>query len=171
MKKFVSFLIVLGVASSFCFSGFCEDLKIGYVDIFEVFNDYKKTKEYDKTLEGKKEKAEKQLNAKKGTIEKMQKKLSILKEEEKAKEQEKIAKEVKQFQELERKSFIDIKKARDDKMKEIVEDINKVIEDYAKKNGFSLVVNENAVLYGEKVMDITADILKIANKTYAKNKK
>jgi len=164
MKKFLVFLIALGVMTSFTFTSFSKDLKIGYVDIFKVFNEYNKTKEYDKILDERKQKAEKQLEEKKSTLEKMQKKLSVIKEEEKDKEQAKIAKVVEEYRELERTAFIDIKKARDEKMKEIIEDINKIIDDYAKKNSFNLVVNENAVLYGDKVMDITSDILKIANK-------
>jgi len=170
MRKFLVFLVALGLGVSFCFTSFSKDLKIGYVDIFKIFNDYEKTKQYDKTLEGRKKEAEKQLEQKKGTLEKMQKKLSILKEEEKEKERKKIEAVVKEYQELERKAFIDIKKARDDKMKEIIEDIDKVIDDYAKKNGFNLVVNNNAVLYGDKIMDITSDILKIANKQHKKKK-
>ncbi len=51
-------------------------------------------------------------------------------------------------------------------MKNIVEDIDKIIEDYAKKNDFDLVVNSNAILYGAKTMDITSQILKISNKKY-----
>ena len=170
MKKFLVFLVALGLISGFCFESYSEGLKIGYVDIFKIFNDYEKTKQYDKTLEGRKEEAEKQLEEKKSTLEKMQKKLSILKEEEKEKEREKISKVVKEYQELERKAFIDIKKARDEKMKEIIDDIDKVVDDYAKKNGFNLIVNENAVLYGDKIMDITSDILKIANKQHKKKK-
>ncbi|MCF7908660.1 MAG: OmpH family outer membrane protein [Candidatus Omnitrophica bacterium] len=170
MKKFLVFLIALGVMTSLAFTSFSEDLKIGYVDIFKVFNEYQKTKEYDKTLEARKKDIEKQLEEKKNILEKMQKKLSVIKEEEKAKEQEKIAKVVEEYRELERTGFIDIKKARDEKMKEIIEDINKIIDDYAKKGSFNLIVNENAVLYGDKVMDVTSDILKIANKQHKKSK-
>lgn len=170
MKKFLVFLIAIGVMTSFALTSFSKDLKIGYVDIFKVFNEYGKTKEYDKTLEVRKQKVEKQLKEKKNTLDKMQKKLSILKESEKAKEQEKIAKVVEEYRDLERTAFIDIKKARDTKMKEIIEDINKIIDDYAKKHKFNLVVNENAVLYGDKAMDVTSDILKIANKKHKKKK-
>ena len=77
--------------SSTCFS---KDLKIGYVDIFKVFNDYEKTKEYDEKLEAKKNTAEKELEKKKETIEKLQGKLDLLKEGEKAKEEEKLNKEL-----------------------------------------------------------------------------
>ena len=131
------------------------DLKIGYIDIFKVFNDYEKTKEYDAKLEKKKNAAEKELEEKKAAIEKLQNKMSLLKKEEKAKKEEELSKEVKEYRDLEREVFTDIKKERDEKMKDIVEDIDKIVKDYAKKKGFDLVVNSNAVLYGAKAMDIT----------------
>ncbi|MDD3295849.1 MAG: OmpH family outer membrane protein [Candidatus Omnitrophica bacterium] len=166
MKRILVALMVMGLLSSVSLTASAKDLKIGYVDIFKVFNEYKKTKDYDKKLETQKNEAEKQLDKKKQELEKLQNKLSLLKEEEQKKQQEVMAKEVKAYRELERKVFVDVKKERDEKMKEIIDDINAIVDDYAKKNSFSLIVNKNAVLYGDKVMDITSDILKIANKKY-----
>jgi outer membrane protein len=168
MSRTVRFLLAIALLMSLPLSAFSKDLKIGYVDIFQVFNEYEKTKEYDQKLEEKKSTTEKKLEAKKDTIEKLQNKLDLLKEGEKAKEEEKLGKEVKEYRDLEREAFTDIRKERDEKMKDIVEDIDKIIKDYAKKNGFDLIVNSNAVLYGVKAMDITAEILKISNKAYRK---
>lgn len=168
MKKYLVLLIAVGLCGSFLFTCLAGDLKIGYVDIFEVFNEYDKTKDYDKKLEKKKEKVEKDLNVKKEAIKKLQNKLSVVKKEDREKEEEKLNKEIQGYREAERKAMTDIKKERDKKMKNIIEDINKIIRDYAKKNGFSLIVNENAVLYGEKVMDITSEVLRISNQKYKK---
>lgn len=166
MKKGLIFLLMLGIALSSPRVCFSKELKIGYVNIFKVFNEYGKTKDYDLKLEQNKKEIEKKLETKKETIEKIQNKLSLLKDSEKAKEEEKMKKEVNDYRDAERKALIDIKKERDEKMKEIIEDINKVIEDYAKKNKFDLIVNESAVLYGDKAMDITTDIMNLSNKGY-----
>lgn len=170
MRRIIGCLLVLTVMVSFSFTCFAKDMKIGYVDIFKVFNDYEKTKEYDDKLEVKKNAAEKKLENKKETIEKLQGKLDLLKESEKAKEAKKLSKELKEYRDLEREVFTDIRKERDEKMKDIVEDIDKIIKDYAKKNGFELIINSNAVLYGVKAMDVTDEILKISNKKYKKKK-
>lgn len=170
MRRVIGCLLVLTVMMSFSSVCFSKDLKIGYVDILKVFNDYEKTKNYDKNLEKKKEEAEKKLEKKRGVIEKLQGKLGLLKEGEKAKEGEKLNKELKEYRDLEREAFTDIRKERDEKMKDIVEDIDAIVKDYAKKNGFELIVNSNAVLYGAKTMDITDEILKISNKKYKKKK-
>ena len=171
MRRIIGCLLALTVMMSFSSVCFSKDLKIGYVDIFKVFNDYEKTKEYDKKLEAKKDAAEKKLEKKKETIEKLQGKLDLLKEGEKAKEEEKLSKELKEYRDLEREAFTDIRKERDEKMKDIVEDIDRIVKDYAKKNGFDLIVNSNVVLYGAKAMDVTNEILKISNKKYRKKKK
>ncbi len=170
MKKIVGFLIVLMIMMSFSSTCFSKDLKIGYVDIFKVFNDYDKTKEYDEKLEVRKTAAEEKLEVKKEIIEKLQNKLDLLKDSEKVKEEAKLEKEINEYRDLEREVFTDIKKERDDKMKDIIEDINIIIKDYAKKNGFDLILNANTVLYGSKSMDITNQILKVSNKNYKKKK-
>ena len=96
----------------------------------------------------------------------MQNKLSLLKDQEQQKQREKITEAINDYRETERKIYLDLKKERDEKMKEIIEDINKIIRNYAEENGFDVIVNENAILYGSKNMDITEDILKLVNKKY-----
>jgi outer membrane protein len=152
-----------------CWQGaFAKEIKIGYVNFMQVYNEYQKTKDYDVKLEGKKAEVEKNLNAKKEKIEELRNKLNVLNEKEQAKEKEKVEKEIQGFRELERKAFIDIKKERDEKMKEIFEDVSVVVQDYAKKKGYDLILDQPAILYGDKVMDVTADILKGANEKYKK---
>jgi len=168
MKRILSFFIVVAFFLSLplvCFSG---DLKIAYVNVFKVFNEYNKTKEYDEKLEVKRAAAEKELTARRGKIESIRSKLEVLKESKRKKEEGKLAEEVKSYREIERKAFVDIKKERDEKMKEIIEDINKIIKEYAAKHKFDLVINENAILYGNSAMDITSNILNLSNKQYKK---
>ncbi|MDP8289419.1 MAG: OmpH family outer membrane protein [Candidatus Susulua stagnicola] len=170
MKKIVGSLIVAIVIMSFSSTCFSKDLKIGYVNIFTVFDDYEKTKDYDQELEVMKTAAEKKLKIKKEAIEKLQNKLGLLKDSEKVKEEAKLEEEVNEYRDLEREIFTDIKKERDDKMKDIGDDITEIVKDYAKDNNFDLIVNGSTVLYGAKTMDITNEILKVSNKNYKKKK-
>ena len=168
MKKILTVLVVVGLLVAFGTPAFAQDLKLAYVDLFEIFNEYEKTKSYDKVLEGKKSKEEDKLESKKKQIEKIQSKTSLLKEEEQLKERETIVKAVEEYRQLERDIFTDLKKQRDEKMKEILEDITKVIEDYAKKNGFDMILHKNAVLFGSSAMDVTDQVLKLVNDKYKK---
>lgn len=166
MKKLLVLLVMLGLLVPF--KGFCgsDVIKIGYVNVLDIFDKYTKTQEYDKDLEKVKESKETELTRKKDEIEKLQSKISLLKPEEQEKKQSEITEAIENYRNLEREIYIDIKKDRDEKMKEILEDINVVVKDYAKKNKFGLVINENSVLYGEGITDITGDVLKIMNERY-----
>ena len=164
MRK-LSVLFVLAVVFTISQTVLAKEMKVGVVDVFEVFNEYEKTKDYDKSLDEKRVKKEAVLSEKKAEIEKLQSKMSVLNEEEKQKQSEQLMTAVRDYKSLEREAFIDLKKERDEKMKEIVEDINDLVKDYAKKNEFSLIINENAILYNDTSYDITAEILKLMNKT------
>ena len=166
MKKTIVSLLALAFIFTMVQPSFAKDLKIGYVDFFQVYNDYKKTKDYEQILETKKAKEEKKLKGKKDEIEKMKNKLNLLKEEEKNKEREKIVKVMREYEELKWQIFTDLKKERDEKRKEIVEDMDAVIKEYAKKHGFDLILHKNAILYGRNNMEISAEILKIVNSRY-----
>jgi len=168
MRKYLIFLIILLFTASLSFTSFSKNLKIGYVDMLELFNEYQKTKDFDDNLEKKRLEAEEKLNEKKEDIEKIQNKLSLLKEEEKEKETENIKQKIAAYRELEREAYVEIKKERDEKMKEIIDNLDGVIQKYSKKNNFDLIVNKNAVLYGNRAMDITAAIIKISNQEYKK---
>jgi Skp family chaperone for outer membrane proteins len=163
MKKIVSILVAVAVFSSFSFVSFAKDLKIGYVNFIEVFNEYKKTKDYDDTLGKKQDEKEKQLKQKSDELEKMQSRLSLLKDKEKEKEQQKFENAMKDFRQAYSQARIDLKKERDEKMKEIIQDIDKTISDYARKNNFDIILHGSAILYGDKGMDVTAEILKAVN--------
>lgn len=170
MKKFLAFLLAVGMISIFSLKCFAAEIKIGYVDVFQVFSEFEKTKEYDKMLEDKKTGEEKKLEVKQTELKKMQEKLSLLKDKEQEKEKEKFATAVKNFRDSEQQIFDALKKDRDTRMKEIVDDINKVVDDYAVKNGYTYIITKNALLYGDKNQDLTAEILKIVNANYASSK-
>jgi len=163
MKKVIVGLVAAGLLFSFSGVSFAKELKIGYVDVFKVFDEYNKTKEYDKTLEEKKTAEEKKLEGKRQEIEAIQKKIDVLKDKEQEKEKAKLAEEMKAYRDMEKDSFVNLKKERDDKMKEIIDDIDKIIKDYAARNGYDFILNENTILYGDKNLSLTAEILKIVN--------
>jgi outer membrane protein len=170
MKKLVAIFLAMCVFGLAVPETFAKEIKIGYVNFMQVYNDYQKTQDYDKSLEAEKATIERKLDAKKKNIEEMQKKLSVLNEKQKAEEQKKMEKEIIEFRETERKAFVDIKKQRDDKMKEIFEDVSKIVEEYANKKGYDLIFDQPAILYGDKTMDVTSEILKIANQKYKSKK-
>jgi outer membrane protein len=138
--------------------------KIAYVELLQVFDEYSKTKEYDKILEKKQEDYQKARESKLEGVKQLQEKLSLLSEEERESQKSQLEDKIAQLQEFDRSQTQDLRKQRDEKVQEIFKDINKAIEAYAKKEGLSLVFDKRALVYQSEALDITQQILKILNK-------
>lgn len=145
--------------------------KIAFVDLGEVFDGYVKTKEYDVKLEGVQKSKQDEIDTKVTEIKKLQDNLALLSAKEKEKKQVDIDSKTKELQEFQRNAEMELMKDRDTKLKEILKDIQDVIEKFAKKEGYSLVVNDRVLLYGDPGMDISKEILKQLNDNYNKKSK
>lgn len=142
---------------------FAEE-KIACVDLGQVFEGYKKTKEYDKFLEQKQKAYEKEREGKLEEVKKFQEKLGLLSEEEREARRSELEDKITQIQEFDRSKTQDLRKQRDEKIREVFGDIKKAIEDYAKKEKFTLIFDKRALAYGEDSLDITDQISKSLNK-------
>lgn len=138
--------------------------KIGFVDLSRLFDEYDKTKEYDKVLEEKHKGFETERNAKVEKIREAQGKLGLLKEEEKGKVEEEIEKLKTDLMEYDRQKKTDLTKERNEKIREILLEIEKIVSDYAEKQSFSIILNDKVLIYGNQTMNVTEDILKNLNK-------
>lgn len=145
-----------------------QKLKIAYVDLSRVFDEYKKTEKYDKELEekGKTKTAEREKKVK--DIKDLQDKLSVLSKDEKEKTQGKIDEKLKDLQEFDGKMQTDLRIERDNMLKEILKEIEKAIREYAEANSLDLIFNDRILLYGNKTLDITDGIIKALNEKYNK---
>jgi len=167
MRKVFYVFVALGFACALSLTSFAKDMKVAYVDVFKVFQDYKKTQDYEKDLDGKKNREEARLKDKEASIKKMQEGLDLLKDDQKEKTRDTINKEALELDKDLRQVSSDLQKERATRMQELVTDVDKIVAEYAKKNGFDLIMNKTAVLFGDQTMDITADILSIANQRYS----
>ena len=165
-------LKVLFIAVMFAFltaaSVFAQSLdgkKVGYVDLSRIFDEYGKTKEYDTVLEKKHTEYEDARNKKLDKIREAQGKLALLKEEEKAKLQESIDKDKADLLEFDRQQQTDLKKQRDENIREILLEIEKIVHDFAEKEKYALILNDRVLIYGDKAMDLTEKVLKLLNDT------
>ena len=109
----------------FSTSGFAKGFegKIAYVDLSKIFDEYKKTKEYDAVL-AKQSKAFQDERQK--MIDKVrddQNKLALLKDEEKKKLQDELDKKKQQLLEYDRQQRTDLTKTRDEKIREVLQEI------------------------------------------------
>ncbi len=168
MRRIIFLIIAAGLLISF--SARAEELKMGYVDVFYIFSEYNKTKDYEDIITKKKEKAEKdnKLLSKKEELLKMQDTLGLLKGEEQIKHREKMQKAIIEYRNLEEQVVTELKKESDEKMQELWEEIRDEINDYAVKGGFDFIVNKSSVLYGKEAADLSKKIVKRLNDKYKK---
>lgn len=141
---------------------------IATVDLAMIFDQYYKTKNYDGALEQKTKSFEADRKVKTDKVQENEGKLALMKENEKAKLQEEIDKQKAELMEFDRQRTTDLRKERDEKLKEILMDIEKVVKDYAVKEGYTAVLNNRVLIYGSEQLDITKPILEILNKDVGK---
>lgn len=160
-------LIIAGIFFVFtwgvCFS---RELSIVYVDLFEVFNKYRKTEEYDAKLEKEQSQKEKELQELNDELAKLTEEAKLLKDKDKEKKEKEISEKRQEFSQKKREIILDLRKKRDEEMREILEDIQKVIENYAKKNKIDIVLKKAGIAYGDESLDKTKEIISILNKKY-----
>jgi Skp family chaperone for outer membrane proteins len=145
-------------------------VKIAYVDLARLFDEYGKTKEYDKILEAESNKYQDERTQKINAIRDLQGKLAMLKDDEKAKSEKDIEKLKSDILEFDRQKRTDLTKNRDEKVREILLEIEKTVSEYAKKESISYVLNDKMLIYGTETANITEPILKGLNDAYKPKK-
>lgn len=142
--------------------------KLAYVDLSRLFSEYNKTKDYDKVLGDKQTTVETEWEKKAGEVKQLQDKMNLLSEKEKESKKTDLENRVKSLKEFERQKQADLRKEQDEKMKEILKDIENTVKQYAEKEGYDLVFNDRVLVYQTKAMDITDKIIGMLNKDYKK---
>lgn len=167
MKKLVAMavavLFVVGIFGSVAHAAE-KAYKIGYVDLAKVFDEYKKTKESEQNLEtkGKAKEAERA-----GMVEELRKlkdEQALLSEKAKAEKQTVIDNKIRMLQEFDRTTRDALVKERNDMLGLILKDIEKVVADYSKANGYDYILNSRMLLYGGESYDLTNEVLSKLNK-------
>ena len=144
-------------------SAHAADIKMGYADLSKLFDEYYKTKDYDKVLAGKSTEFGNTRTKKVEAIQDAVSKLGVLAEDKKAEKEKEIEKMKAELMEFDRQQRENLTKERNEKIREILLEIEKVVSDYAAKQGYTLILNDRVLIYGDKTMDLTEQILKILN--------
>lgn len=169
MRKSVAVAVALVFAAGI-FSGVAietasaKEYKMGYVDLAKVFDEYKKTKESEKALEDKGKTKEAERNKMVEELRKLKDEQALLSEKAKGEKQAVIDSKIKVLQDFDRVTRDALVKERNDMLGGILKDIEKVVADYAKANGYDIVLNSRMLLYGGTEYDMTNEILNKLNK-------
>jgi outer membrane protein len=143
--------------------------KFAYVDLSKTFSEYGKTKDYDKVLGDKENAYTAERDKKIADIKQFQDKMNLLSDKEKEAKKDDLDTKIKALQDYDRQRQADLRKEQDEKMKEILKDIEDAVKKYSEKEGYTMVFNDRVLVYQTKDLDITDKILEILNKDYKKS--
>ncbi len=167
MKRSLVFSLIFILLFSFSGVSLAQsDIKIGYVDLSRAFDEYKKTKDFDRALEqrGDKKQIEREKVVK--DIRKMRDELELLNEKARRKKEQAIEERIESLQGFDQDAKAELIKERDDMVRDILEEMNDVIQEYGSAQGYSMILNDRVLLYGENSKDLTDEIIKILNHKY-----
>ena len=165
-------LKVFGLAMIFGFMAagisLADGPKIAYVDLSKVFDGYQKTKEFDAVLQSEGEAFQKDRDAMVQKIQDAQSKLDLMSESQKTAMQADIEKQKDDVVAYDKEKRTELAKKRDDKVREILTEIQGIVSDLAKKDGYTYVLNDRVMIYGDTQFNITDEVSKNLNDSYKK---
>ncbi len=144
--------------------------KIGYVDLARVFDEYNKTKEFDKALESKGASKQSDRDKMVADIKKLRDEAELLSAKAKDDKQVVIDEKIKALQEFDRGTRDALRKERDGMVRDILKEIEVVIQDFGKSQGYSFIFNDRVLVYKSEGNDLTAQVIKALNDNYTKKK-
>jgi outer membrane protein len=145
-----------------------EELKVGYVNVGKLFDGYERTQRSDAVLEQKGKQKEAQLEGRINELQKLRESLELLNEEAHEARRRDIEMKADELQRFRQHTAQDLRQERDAIAQGILADIQRVVREYGKANGFSLIIDERLVLYGQAGHDVTDEVLKLLNQQAAK---
>ena len=175
-SKTAMFALIVGIIFTWplapgpCPTAGAEELKIGYVDLSKIFDGFERTKASDATLEGKGKQKEAELEGRMNELKKLRQSLELLNDQAREAKTKEIEEKADELQRFRTNTARDLRRERDNIAKQILAEIQRGVEEYAKANGFSLILDERSLLYGQQTYDVTDEILKMLNSRLTKPK-
>ena len=166
----ISALMMTGLLMASAAGAQAADLKIGTVDLARVFDEYNKTKEFDKTLETKGTAKQTDRDRMVAEVKKLRDEAELLSAKAKDEKQGVIDDKIKALQDFDRVTRDGLRKERDTMVKDILKEIEVVIQDYGKSQGYGFIFNDRVLVYKGEQNDVTSQVVKVLNDNYAKKK-
>ena len=147
---------------------------IRFININYIVNNSEAGKVLNKIIENKSKKIKSELNDLSKKIENKKDKIisqkNILKKEEYNKLVKTYEDEVKKFNNIRFKKNEDFNKYRVNSQKKIIEALNPLITAFLEKESVQILLQKEQIIFGDKELDITEEILKIFNDKHKKIK-
>lgn len=138
--------------------------KFAYINLSRAFSEYSKTKDFDKILTDKENSYTTERDKKISELNALKDKFNLLSDKEKDAKKSELENKAKAIKDFMTEKEADLHKEQEDKMREVLKDIEATVKTYAEKEGYTLVFNDRVLVYQTKSMDITDQIVALLNK-------
>ncbi len=167
MKNFRKIFVFVVLSFVFVSGSLYADLP-RYIDFKKVLNESVAGKDAQNYLRKKFESESLKFNNKEKELRKKETEIigkrKVISNEEYKKEVEKLREQVRKLRK-DREDFLnDISNLRNKAKSSLLKKLNPIIAEYMKEKKISLVLDKKSILLGDKVLDITSDIITILNK-------
>jgi outer membrane protein len=149
--------------------------KIGVIDLQKILETSATGKFIQSELKKAKDKMEADLKEKGAEIENIRKRLereSMVMGKEKREEKERESRiKINDFKSLQKKYRLDLQKLEGELMNQLKDDIDEIVNEMGKKEGYLLIINKLGVEYSPNSIDVTDKIIGKLNTKFTKRKK
>ena len=166
-----SIVVAIGFALLASPAAHAADLKVGYANLAKIFDGYQHTKDSETVLEQQGKVKQADLQGRFEELKKMRQGLELLSDQARDAKGKELEERSDEFQRAKTKTERDLLRSRNDVAKQILQEIDVVVNDYAKASGFTVLFDSRSLLYGDAASDVTDEILKALNDRYAKGGK
>jgi outer membrane protein len=149
--------------------------KIGVIDLQKILEASAAGKSIQAELKKEKDKMEANLKKKGAEIENIRKRLereSMVMGKEKREEKERESRiKINDFKSLQKKYRSDLQKLEGKLMQQLSDDINAIVNEMGKKEGYLIIINKLGVIYSPNSIDVTDKVIGKLNTKFTKKKK
>ena len=142
-------------------------LKVGFVDMTKLFNEYQETKTKTALFEKDWNDAQEEINRRAERVRELNERLegqeSTLSENDRRGLEEQIAeaeRDVKDYYDL---SLKRLRRREQEIKKELLEKLQKAVDDYGTREGYSIIFRKSTLLHAAQTFDLTDEILRQVN--------
>lgn len=167
MKRLMvaAMMVVCMMAAS---TTFAAEVKLGYIDMQRALNTSEVGKEAKEQLATKVKKYQDEINLKQETLKKLKDELEkqgmLLSESARSSKEKEYQNKLKDFQRFTKDAQDELQGKDEEFTRKILESMEKIIQEYGRKNGFSLIVVKNeSMLFVDEKIDVTDEVLKLLN--------
>ena len=172
MRKIYSILLLAVMA--LCFlrlpEAVAKEQKIGFIDLSKAFDEYQKTKDSEGALGAESEKSQNKREEMVKKIRRLKDELELLSEKGRKEKEQVIDKKVKGLKDFDKEVRAALREKKDSMVREILKDIDKVVQEFGKKESYAMILNDRVLLYADEQFELTEKIIKILNARYKEKK-